>query len=96
MRHTSVISRYDRPRFFQDAMTQGMFESFEHDHHFIEDGNGTLMRDELRFAAPLGVLGVVAEVLVLRRYLTGFLIERNALIKKVAESEGWRRFVAEG
>jgi ligand-binding SRPBCC domain-containing protein len=96
MRHTSVISRYDRPRFFQDAMTQGMFESFEHDHHFIEDGNGTLMRDELRFAAPLGVLGVVAEVLVLRRYLAGFLIERNALIKKVAESEGWRRFVSEG
>jgi hypothetical protein len=44
------------------------------------------MRDTLRFAAPLGPLGWLAETLVLRRYLTGFLKERNHLIKTVAES----------
>ena len=96
LRHTSIISAYDRPRYFQDVMTRGMFKSFEHDHHFAADHGGTLMRDELRFAAPLGVLGIIAETLVLKRYLAGFLIERNALIKAVAESEAWRRFIPEG
>ena len=83
----TLISKYDRPHYFQDIMLRGMFKSFEHDHYFdpLPDGT-TRMRDELRFAAPLGPLGRVAERLVLRRYLAGFLLERNQLIKQVAES----------
>jgi len=83
----TLISKYSRPHHFQDIMLRGMFKSFEHDHYFDELPDGTtLMRDELRFAAPLGPLGWIAEFLVLNRYLTGFLIERNQLIKTVAES----------
>jgi ligand-binding SRPBCC domain-containing protein len=85
--HETLISKYDRPHHFQDIMLRGMFKSFEHDHFFHPlPGGTTLMRDELRFAAPLGPLGHLAETLVLRRYLTGFLVERNNLIKAVAES----------
>jgi membrane protease YdiL (CAAX protease family) len=51
------------------------------------------MQDELRFAAPLNFLGPLAERLVLRDYLLRFLAERNALIKQVAESEQWRRYL---
>ncbi len=94
--HETLISRYERPHHFQDIMLRGMFKSFEHDHYFdsLPDG-ATLMRDELRFAAPLGPLGWLAETLVLRRYLTGFLVERNHLIKAVAESpdERWRKYI---
>jgi hypothetical protein len=76
--HETLILKYDRPHHFQDIMLRGMFKTFEHDHYFdpLPDGT-TLMRDELRFAAPLGPLGRIAEVLVLRRYLKGFLVERN-------------------
>ena len=94
--HETLISKYARPNHFQDIMLRGMFKSFEHDHYFFELPDGiTLMRDELRFAAPLGPLGLLAEALVLRRYLTGFLNERNQLIKAVAESpdETWRKYV---
>jgi ligand-binding SRPBCC domain-containing protein len=85
--HETLISKYECPHHFQDTMLRGMFKSFEHDHYFdfLSDGS-TLMRDELRFAAPLGPLGWVAETLVLRRYLRSFLVERNGLIKTVAES----------
>jgi ligand-binding SRPBCC domain-containing protein len=96
LRHTSIISGYDRPKYFQDSMTKGMFKSFEHDHFFAEENGGTMMRDELRFAAPLGVLGAAAEAMVLKKHLAGFLIERNALIKRVAESQAWRRFILDG
>jgi ligand-binding SRPBCC domain-containing protein len=94
--HETLISKYVRPHHFQDIMLRGMFKSFEHDHYFFELPDGTtLMRDELRFAAPLGPLGWLAETLVLHRYLTGFLVERNQLIKAVAESpdEAWRNYV---
>jgi len=96
LRHATLISEYERPTHFQDVMTKGAFQSFVHDHDFeaLADGT-TLMRDTLRFAAPLGPLGWVAEVLVLRSYLVRFLVERNTLIKAVAESSDgtWRRYV---
>jgi len=94
--HETLISKYDRPNHFQDIMLRGMFKSFAHDHYFDATPDGTtLMRDELRFAAPLGPLGWLAETLVLRRYLTGFLIERNQLIKAVAESpeSRWQKYI---
>ncbi len=75
-------------------MLRGMFKCFAHDHYFEATDGGTLMRDVLRFAAPLGPLGWLAETLVLRRYLTGFLMERNTLIKQVAEDSShlWVRY----
>lgn len=95
---TSRISAYDRPRYFQDVMVRGAFAWMEHDHWFdaTPDG-GTVLRDEFRFAAPLGVLGRMVEALVLRRYMTRFLERRNAVIRRVAESPGeWREYLPEG
>ncbi len=86
--HETLISQYDRPNHFQDIMLRGMFRSFEHDHFFdtLEDGT-TLMRDELRFAAPLGPLGRIADVLFLQSYLSRFLAQRNDLIRTIAEGD---------
>jgi ligand-binding SRPBCC domain-containing protein len=87
--HETLISKYERPHHFQDIMTRGMFRSFEHDHYFEATAEGsTLMRDVLRFAAPLGPLGRIAEVFVLRRYLARFLAERNEVIRLTAEAAG--------
>lgn len=49
------------------------------------------MRDVFRFAAPLPVLGPLAEVTFLRRYMYTLLRERNAVIKEIAESSTWER-----
>jgi hypothetical protein len=94
--HETLISKYDQPNHFQDIMLRGTFKSFEHDHYFDEQPDGTtLMRDELRFAAPLGPLGWLTETLILRRYLSSFLMERNQLIKAVAESPEarWKKYI---
>jgi ligand-binding SRPBCC domain-containing protein len=97
LEHTSLIDRHDRPKYFRDVMVNGHFRSFEHEHLFepIATG-GTLMRDRLHFVALLGPIGVVAERLILRRYLTRFLEERNRVIKAVAEapSERWLPYIA--
>ncbi len=94
--HESVISAYEPPHHFQDIMLRGMFKSFVHDHYYYATPEGnTLMRDELRFAAPLGPLGWIAETLVLRRYLTRFLHQRNEAIRKIAEDpKAWQQYLS--
>jgi hypothetical protein len=96
--HETMISKYDRPHHFQDIMLRGLFKSFVHDHYFDATPEGTtLMRDELRFAAPLGPLGRIAEILVLRRHLQRFLVERNRTLREIAESASsvWEPFLAD-
>lgn len=93
--HTSLITRYEPPHVFEDVMTKGMFRSFEHQHRFEQFDGGTLMHDRLRFAAPFGPLGLLAERLILRRYFVRFLTERDHYIRTVAESDGWRRYVTD-
>jgi len=51
------------------------------------------MRDEFAYESPLGILGRIADILFLERYLRSFLIERNRVIKAAAESDGWRQYV---
>ena len=77
-------------------MVRGTFHSMQHDHSFrvLDDGR-TEMRDVFRFAAPVPLLGRVAEGLVLRRYMSRLLHERNEVIRQIAESatEEWRRYL---
>jgi len=74
-------------------MISGRFKHFEHDHHFAAMNDGTRMRDEIRFSAPWGMLGRLATRMFLRRHVTAFLAERNALLKHVAESDEWHKYL---
>jgi hypothetical protein len=44
------------------------------------------MIDLFAFHAPLGILGKLAEALVLTRYMKGLLLSRNRYLKQVAEA----------
>jgi ligand-binding SRPBCC domain-containing protein len=85
--HRSRIEAFDRPRHFRDIMVEGRFATFAHDHEFEATQDGTLMRDVLMFRSPFGVIGRFVDWLVLTRYLTKLLKERNAAIAAAAESE---------
>jgi ligand-binding SRPBCC domain-containing protein len=82
---TSEITGMERPAWFQDAMIRGPFRSMSHDHHFRALLScETEMRDVFCFAAPVPFLG---------RYMRRLLEERNAVIRSIAESEDWRRYL---
>lgn len=72
-------------------MVKGAFASFTHDHLFSRQGSHTLMQDVFSFAAPLGVLGKLAEALFLKTYMQNLLLRRNAVIKELAESGKWQQ-----
>lgn len=87
------MTRFDRPAHFQDVMLEGAFHTMQHDHSFEEEDGKTVMRDRFEFVAPLGFLGRIAERLFLVRYMRSFIVERNAVLKRTAESEEWRRYL---
>ena len=82
---TSKITAFDPPRHFRDTMQRGAFKSFVHDHYFESTGDVTTMTDVLAFCAPLGILGRIAEKLVLTRYLERLLESRGAAIRDEVE-----------
>lgn len=84
-RLSSRITELRPPTFFQDRMTKGAFRFFEHDHHFEPRGDGTLMTDVLRFQAPFGPVGWLAERMVLGPHLRRFLVSRGLVLKVMAE-----------
>jgi ligand-binding SRPBCC domain-containing protein len=83
---TSRITAFQPPSYFQDSMQRGAFRSFVHDHYFVAVDGGTRMTDVLEFSAPLGILGRLAERVVLRRYLERLLASRAVVIKGACEA----------
>ena len=92
-RLTSRITAFDPPAHFRDSLVRGAFRHFDHDHFFSQRGDVTVMRDVFDFESPLGILGRIADHLFLTRYLKGFLMIRNAMIKETAETDQWRRYL---
>ena len=75
-------------------MVEGIFRSMQADHYFRTLPSGaTEMKDLFRVGAPLPVLGPLAEVLFLRRYMLALLRERNTVIKQIAESNDWQQYL---
>lgn len=85
-RLTVTITQLEFPNLFVDEMVSGAFKTMKHIHRFTPTEQGTLMTDEFSYSTPLGVLGRLFDVLILKRYMTAFLQKRNVLLKQLAES----------
>ncbi len=88
-RMSARISACEPPGYFVDEQVAGPFRHWRHAHHFEPDGNGgTVMRDVVDFAAPLGPLGIIAERTVLNWYMPRLIRIRNVHLKAAAEAAG--------
>lgn len=90
---TSRMVALDRPRHFRDAMVAGVFRRFDHDHVFRQEGDFTHAVDVFDYTSPLGVLGRMADALLVQGHMQRFLEERMRTIRELAEGDGWRRFL---
>ena len=93
--HESLITKYDRPEFFQHTMVRGRFKRFQHDHQFVEIDGQTLLIDRLRFSLPLGVVGRMVGRHLLVPFVVKLLRRRLTLLKHVAEGDQWREYLIE-
>ncbi|GAA3764032.1 SRPBCC family protein [Micromonospora maritima] len=82
-RMTVRITDYRRPYGFTDEQISGPFGRWHHEHSFAPDPAGssaTRMRDVIDFTAPMGPLGGLVAILVLRPYLRRLIARRNAYL----------------
>ena len=92
--HESLIQPFDPPFFFRDQMISGRFATFQHDHSFIDRGSGdVLLHDQLRFTMPFGAAGNLVGRLVLVPHIRRLMRRRFSLIKRIAETEEWRKYL---
>jgi hypothetical protein len=108
--HHTLITAFAAPErqptgevtaFFQDSQEQGRFAFFQHDHHFRESYDPasqqpiTTLYDEVRFTLPFGPLGRIAASLLLAPHIRRLAHRRFAMLKQLAEGEGWRTWIDE-
>ena len=89
----TVLEAWRAPLYFREVEAAGAPGRFEHDHHFAPMNDGTRIRDEIRFSAPTGWMGRLAERFILPQRANEYLKRRNALIKRIAESDDWHRYL---
>jgi ligand-binding SRPBCC domain-containing protein len=90
---TSIITVCEKPFRFSDAMVSGAFARFDHEHGFEETGGITTMRDVFDYDSPFGILGNIVDFVFLESYMTNLLVVRNEAVKRVAESDEWKKFL---
>jgi ligand-binding SRPBCC domain-containing protein len=66
----TAIREWDPPQRFVDEQLRGPYALWHHTHTFERDGeDATIMRDEVRYALPFGLLGEIARRLFVARDL---------------------------
>lgn len=83
---TSRIVELERPHRFVDQQLRGPFSSFRHVHRFEPVDAGTRMTDTVTFTAPFGLVGRLAEKLVLAQRLEALITIRNGYLRQAAEA----------
>ena len=82
---TSRITEMNRPSQFVDEQVTGPFRRWRHVHSFKAEGDGTRMVDTIDYETPFGPIDDAVDRLVLNRYLTNLIAQRNHFVKEAAE-----------
>ena len=86
LKHKSRMTAMDFYDYFVDEMEEGKFKSFKHEHSFVEKDGKTVMIDNLNYETPFGIIGRIFDKFILKNHLTNFIIERNRMLKELAEN----------
>ena len=77
------ISEVNAPYLFVDNQLKGPYALWEHTHHFNAIPGGVKMRDEVRYGLPLGLLGLLAHKLVVRKKLEDIFNFRKNVMEQI-------------
>jgi ligand-binding SRPBCC domain-containing protein len=83
----AIHTEYDPPHLFADRQESGPFASWYHRHWFLDDGQGgTLLRDEVEYTIPWGVIGRLLGGWIVRRKLEAMFEFRHQKTRSLIES----------
>ena len=82
LRWTSRIEEWVPGRSFVDRQLRGPYKLWHHRHTFRATGSGTLVRDHVDYALPLGPLGGAAHALMVRSDLEQIFDFRQTAVRQ--------------
>ncbi|WP_276362056.1 SRPBCC family protein [Daejeonella sp. H1SJ63] len=77
------IFMVDKPNCFADRQLKGPYKLWEHKHTFIQQENGVLMKDEVRYQLPLGIIGQMAHSILVRKKVENIFIFRAKVLDQI-------------
>ncbi len=77
------IVRVNKLHSFTDRQLKGPYKIWEHTHTFIQKENGILMKDEIKYQIPLGILGRIAHSLFVREKVKEIFQFREMALNKI-------------
>ncbi|MGE0757582.1 MAG: SRPBCC family protein [Pirellulaceae bacterium] len=91
----AIHTEYNPPHLFADRQESGPFAYWYHRHRFLDDGQGgTLLRDEVEYAVPLGMIGRWLGGWLVRRKLEAMFAYRHEKTRSLIESGAWTSALA--
>lgn len=79
----TLISRVEPERSFTDEQSKGPYSLWRHTHTFTAQGDGTLMHDKVEYALPLGPLGTLAHVMLVKRKVEAIFDYRKTALETI-------------
>jgi ligand-binding SRPBCC domain-containing protein len=87
LRWIAEHTEYERGRLFADRQLEGPFSCWYHRHLFLDDGQGgTLLRDEVEYEPPLGMLGRLLAGNLLESKLRRMFDYRHEITRRILET----------
>jgi len=76
---------YDPPRLFEDIQLKGPFRRWRHRHIIKPHANGAVLRDEIDYEPPFGILGRLFAPLLVQRRLRRLFDFRHEVTRQDCE-----------
>lgn len=77
------ITHVKDKRYFVDEQRIGPYKLWHHQHILIEQKNGVLMKDIVTYQPPLGLLGAIANSLIIKNKLKQIFKYRFEVVEKM-------------
>ena len=83
VRWKTEICEVKKPFSFTDRQVEGPYKTWIHQHRFIEQENGLLMIDDVRYALPYGLIGTLSHSLLVRKKIEKIFDYRRQVLQKI-------------
>jgi len=83
VRWQTEICKVEKPSFFTDRQLKGPYRLWEHTHTFIEQENGVLIKDEVKYQLPFGVIGSIFHSMIVRKKIENIFSFRKLVLDKL-------------
>lgn len=83
MRWCTEITHVKDKSYFIDQQMFGPYNMWHHQHHFKEVNGGVMMRDIVNYGVPLGILGQIANAIIVKSQLKEIFDYRIVAIEKL-------------